>query len=104
MSRTRLATLGAVVAIAAGAAGCGTQTSSERTSLPPSTAEKLSVIDGNASSADFQALLDCVTATGAPGTGTELQVADALVASWQKSSKQDSLYGFSKAVASVYGC
>jgi hypothetical protein len=70
----------------------------------PTIAEKLSAIDGYASASEFQGKLDCLVATGSPGTETEETVADTLVAAWNASSKSDSLWDFTQAAASVYNC
>jgi hypothetical protein len=86
-----------------GATSCAGQGGSQPTP-EPNVAEQLSVVDGQVSAADFQQMLDCLTSTGAPGTETEVQVGDTLVASWEQSSKKDSLYAFSLAGASLYGC
>ena len=104
MSRASIAALAAAAVVGLGATGCASEGTSQSSAPPPSNAEKLSVIDGSASAEDFQQMLDCLTASGAPGTETEQEVADTMVASWQQSSKQDSLYDFSQALASLYNC
>lgn len=101
--RGRIVLLAISATLAVGASGCGGQGESQPTE-EPSIAGKLSVIDGGASASDFQVMLDCLVASGAPGTETDQKVADTLVASWEQSSKQDSLYAFSQAAASLYGC
>jgi hypothetical protein len=92
----------AAAALGVATAGCGTGTAQPTQDESP--AEMLSAVDGTASADDFQQMLDCLTATGAPGTETEEAVGDTMVASWDASSKQDTLYDFSAALASVYGC
>jgi hypothetical protein len=102
-NRGAVAILAVAAALVIGAASCGGQGGSQPTP-EPSVAEQLSVVDGQASAAQFELMVDCLTSSGAPGTETEVQVGDTLVAAWEKSSKKDSLYAFSRAAASVYGC
>jgi hypothetical protein len=64
-----------------------------------SVAYKLAVIDGDPSEeAAFQEVIDCVMASGIKGAETEQKVGDTLVASWQASSKQDSLLEWGRAL------
>lgn len=86
-----------------GATGCGSTTTID-SSPPASNADKLSAIDDSGSSADFQDILDCLTASGETGTETESEVSDTIVASWNQSSQQDTLYDWAQALASFYGC
>lgn len=95
--------VGLAAALGVGASSCGTEDTAGPTG-EPSVAEKLSVVDGAASVGQFQGLLDCLTASGGPGTETEEKVGDTLVAAWQESSGIDTLWDFSKATASLYGC
>jgi hypothetical protein len=91
-----------LAAVSVGASGCGGEQATQTTE--PSVAEKLATIDGNASATAFESTVSCLTASGAAGTETEIKVADTLVASWEQSSKADSLWEFSRALASLYGC
>jgi hypothetical protein len=102
-NRGTVAILPVAAALVMGATSCAGQGGSQPTP-EPSVAEQLSVVDGQAAASDFQEMVDCLTSSGAPGTETEVQVGDTLVAAWEQSSKKDSLYAFSRAAASVYGC
>lgn len=89
--------IGIVPALLFGAA-CKS-TSSSVNPADYSTAYKLAVIDGDSrEEADFQRAIDCIMATGIKGAGTEEKVGDTLYASWQQSSKQDSLLEWAQAL------
>jgi hypothetical protein len=72
----------------------------------PTVTQKPAAIDGHASAVDFQGMLSRRTASGAllPERRQKTRVADTSVAGWKHSSKADSLWDFSRAVASVHGC
>jgi hypothetical protein len=80
------------------AAGCDSSGSSARQGESLSVAYKLAVIDGDASEEGaFQDVIDCIMGSGIKGAETEVKVGDTLVASWQASSKQDSLLEWGQA-------
>ena len=97
----------AVAAILMGGSGCdgeATPSSQQFAASQSTPADQLAAIDGSASASDFQGVLDCLVASGSPGTKTEQQIADTTLASWNASSQRDSLWAFTKALGSVYGC
>ena len=57
-----------------------------------SVAYKLAVVSGDAGDeAAFEAVIDCIMATGIKGAETEEKVGDTLYASWEQSSQETTL-------------
>lgn len=73
--------------------GGGTSTLDEET-----VAYKLAAVGGSlGDEAAFQAVLDCIMASGIKGAETEMKVADTLYASWAASSQAETLLEWGQA-------
>ncbi len=97
----------AAVAILMGGSGCdgeATPSSQQFAASQSSPADQLAGIDGSASASDFQGVLDCLVASGSPGTNSEQGIADTTLAAWNASSQKDTLWAFTKALGTVNGC